>query len=73
MEAIAHDDSSIPEDDPVLVALMNRAARSLQEAGLTSQDLLDELPLAQEELLREDLGDEFVDSLLRLHASLHHE
>jgi len=39
MEAVARDEAS-PHDDPVLVGLMNRAARSPQEAGLTTADLL---------------------------------
>ena len=66
MEAVARDEAS-PHDDPVLVGLMNRAARSLQEAGLTTADLLAELPAAREELLREDLGDAGVDAILRRH------
>ena len=72
MEAVAHD-ASPPQDDPVLVGLMNRAALSLQEAGLTTEDLLAALPSAREELLREDLGDAVVGALLRRHAALQHE
>ena len=67
MEAVARDAAS-PHDDPVLVGLMNRAARSLQDVVLTTADLLAVLPAAREELLREDLGDAVVDALLRRHA-----
>lgn len=57
------------DDDAELTALMNRAARALEAAGITAQDLIDELPAVQEELLRQDLGDAFVDELYRLHAA----
>ncbi|HEY8286138.1 MAG TPA: hypothetical protein VIJ28_17275 [Chloroflexota bacterium] len=59
--------------DAELTALMNSAARALEEAGLTAQDLIDELPAIQEEMLRQDLGDAFVNELRRMHAALHHE
>ena len=72
MEEVAHTGSRA-QDDPVLVALMNRAALSLQEAGLTTEDLLAELPAARDALLREDLGDAVVDALVSQHAALQHE
>ncbi|HVC80327.1 MAG TPA: hypothetical protein VNL35_07500 [Chloroflexota bacterium] len=60
-------------DDAALTALMNSAARALEEAGLTAQDLIDELPEIQEEMLRQDLGDAFVNELRRMHAALYRE
>ena len=72
MEAVGHATSPW-HDDPVLVGSMNRAALSLQEAGLTTEDLLAELPTAREELLREDLGDAVIDALVRRHAALQRE
>jgi hypothetical protein len=72
MEASAHIEHSNIEDDSTLIELMNRAARSLQQAGLSTQDLLDELPTAQDQLLREDLGDEFVNALIRMHPTMQH-
>ncbi|HXT35227.1 MAG TPA: hypothetical protein VN837_06585 [Chloroflexota bacterium] len=60
-------------EDAALTALMNSAARALEEAGLTAQDLIDELPTVQEEVLRQDLGEAFVNELRRMHAALHCE
>jgi hypothetical protein len=42
----------------------------LENAGLTVEDLLAELPAVREEILREDYGDEFVDELARRHAAV---
>lgn len=51
--------SQVPPDDPV-VAAMNRAARVLEDAGLTVDDLLDELPRVRDQVARETYGDEFM-------------
>jgi hypothetical protein len=48
------------EEAPSLEELMHRAALALEEAGLTAQDLLDELPVAGVELMRREYGDGFV-------------
>jgi len=39
--------------------------RVLEEADMTAQDLLDELPAAGEEVMRRIYGDALVDDLLR--------
>ena len=49
---------------------MAQAARALEEAGLTVQDLLDELPAAGEAVMRQIYGDALVDDLLREHRAL---
>lgn len=46
---------------------MHRAVRALEDAGLTTQDLLDEIPVVGNELMRKEYGDAFVDELERLH------
>lgn len=58
----------IPEQsvgDAELAAAMERAARSLDAAGLTVQDILDELPAAREELMHEWYSEEFLAQLDR--------
>jgi hypothetical protein len=48
---------------------MAEAMQVLDEAGMTAQDLLDELPAAGEEVLRRIYGDALVDDLLREHRA----
>ena len=48
---------------------MHQAARALEDAGLTTQDLLDEIPVVGNELMRKEYGDAFVDELERLHKA----
>jgi AbrB family looped-hinge helix DNA binding protein len=59
----------IPQDEH-LARLSEHAAQILENAGLTVEDLLAELPAVREEILREDYGDEFVDELTRRHAAV---
>lgn len=72
MEATASEAVNV-HDDPELMALMNRAARVIEDAGLSAEDLIAELPEVQEELLRQDLPEEFIKELSRLHAALYSE
>jgi hypothetical protein len=60
------------EEAPSLEELMHRAALALEEAGVTAQDLLDELPIAGIELMRREYGDAFVDELERIHTAAQH-
>jgi hypothetical protein len=60
----------LPHDQKV-AQLSDHAARVLQEAGVTVDDLLDALPAVREENLRAEYSDEFVDALVRAHATLH--
>ena len=59
----------IPQDEH-LARLSEHAAQLLENAGLTVEDLLAELPAVREEILREDYGDEFVDELARRQAAV---
>lgn len=59
----------LPQDEH-LVQLSEHAAQILERAGLTVDDLLDELPAAREEIMREEYGDAFMDALEREHAML---
>jgi len=61
--------TSVPADDPMIVA-MDRAARVLAEAGLTVEDLLEDLPRIRDQVVRERYGDEFMDELGRERAAL---
>ena len=61
---------SILRDNPELAALMDRGAQALTDAGLRTQDLLDELPAARNEVFIEAYGVEFQDELERLRQSL---
>jgi bifunctional DNA-binding transcriptional regulator/antitoxin component of YhaV-PrlF toxin-antitoxin module len=54
-----------------LAVLIDRAAEALSRAGLTAQDIIDELPAVRAEIMRETYGDEFVAELARAHAALH--
>jgi len=58
-----------PDEDHELASAMARAAQVLDEAGMSAQDLLDELPAAGEEVMRRIYGDALVDNLLRNHRS----
>jgi bifunctional DNA-binding transcriptional regulator/antitoxin component of YhaV-PrlF toxin-antitoxin module len=62
----------IPQDEH-LAHLTEHASQILQNAGLTVDDLLGELPAVREEILREEYGDDFVEALARAHAALHGE
>ncbi len=57
--------SSWPDEDRELALAMARAAQALEEAGISAQDLLDDLPAAGEEVMRRIYGDALVDDLLR--------
>jgi AbrB family looped-hinge helix DNA binding protein len=57
----------IPQDSH-LAQLMDRAAAALARLGLTSDDLLADLPAAGEEAMRRAYGDELVDDLKEVHA-----
>ncbi|HST86837.1 MAG TPA: AbrB/MazE/SpoVT family DNA-binding domain-containing protein [Ktedonobacterales bacterium] len=58
----------IPQDAH-LAALMERGAAALSAAGLTVQDVLDELPAARAEVMREAYSTEFLEELDQLHAA----
>jgi hypothetical protein len=62
--------AQVPPDDPVGTA-MDRAARVLEQAGLTIDDLLDELPQIRDRIAREAYGDAFMDELGREYAALY--
>ena len=62
----------IPQDDQ-LAALMERAAAALAAAGITTQDLLDDVPAARDATLREAYGDAFMEDLAREYEALHGE
>lgn len=49
---------------------MDRAARVLAQAGLTVDDLLDDLPRIRDQVVRERYGDAFMDELGRERAAL---
>ena len=46
-----------PDEDRELEAVMAQAVQALEEAGMTVQDLLNELPAAGEEVMRQIYGD----------------
>ena len=58
------------EEDPRLALAMAQAAQVLDEAGLTAKDLLDELPVAGEDVMRRHYRDVRVDSLIREHGAV---
>ncbi len=60
----------IPQDEH-LARLMDDAAAVLQEAGLTPQDFLDELPAVRAEVVEELYGAEFMAELERQRLALH--
>lgn len=55
----------IPQDAH-LAELMERGSRALAAAGLTTQDLLDELPAARDEVFAESFSGEFLRELEQL-------
>ncbi len=57
--------------DSELAELMDHTADALEDAGLTSQDFLDNLDKAREEVLIEAYGEEFVRGLQERHAAIH--
>lgn len=57
--------SKQPDDDGELSSILERAVWSLHEAGLTAQDIIDELPAAREELMHEWYAEEFLAQLDR--------
>jgi bifunctional DNA-binding transcriptional regulator/antitoxin component of YhaV-PrlF toxin-antitoxin module len=59
----------IPQDEH-LAALMDHAAEALAAAGMTGQDMLDELPAARAEVVTEAYGADFLRELERLRAQL---
>ncbi len=61
--------SAWPDEDRELALAMARAAQALEEAGMSAQDLLDDLPAAGEEVMRQIYGDALVDDLLREHRA----
>jgi bifunctional DNA-binding transcriptional regulator/antitoxin component of YhaV-PrlF toxin-antitoxin module len=60
----------VPQDE-ALAALTQDAERALSMAGLTAQDILDELPAARDAVVSESYGAEFLEELGRLHAQQH--
>lgn len=56
--------------DDQLLALTERAAQALA-AGVTTQDLLDDLFAIRDEIMREAYGAAFMDALAREHTALH--
>ncbi len=61
--------SAWPDEDRELALVMARAAQALEEAGMSAQDLLDDLPAAGEEVMRQIYGDTLVDDLLHEHRA----
>src|SRR3954447_5629001 len=59
--------------DKHLALLVKQATKALADAGLTAQDIIEELPAVREEIMRETYGEEFVAELARLHAALRAE
>jgi hypothetical protein len=56
---------SEPGEDPQMAAAADAALRSLDAAGITVQDLLDELPAARAEVLRRAYSPAFLQDLDR--------
>ncbi len=54
-----------------LLAALDRSAAAVAAAGLTTDDLLADLPAIREEVARATYGDAFMDELARVHAALH--
>ena len=59
----------LPQDRE-MVELMEHAVQALEEAGITAQNFLDNLPKAREEVMVEEYGEEFVRELEHRHATL---
>lgn len=59
----------IPQDEH-LEELMRRGREALAAAGITTQDLLDELPAARNEVMLEAYGATFLDELEKLRQEM---
>lgn len=59
----------IPQDAHV-AALLEHAARVVEEAGLTAQDFLDELPAVRAQVVRKLYGEEFMSDLEQRYGAL---
>lgn len=59
----------IPQDKHLALQI-ERATKALANAGLTAQDIIDELPAIRDEMMRATYGDEFIAELARVHATL---
>jgi bifunctional DNA-binding transcriptional regulator/antitoxin component of YhaV-PrlF toxin-antitoxin module len=59
----------IPQDKHLAI-LIQGATKALANAGLTAQDIIDELPAIRDEMMRETYGEAFVAELARVHAAL---
>lgn len=59
----------IPQDAH-LAKLMEMAAAALERAGITVDEILDELPRARDEVVSEHYGKTFLEDLERAHAEL---
>lgn len=57
----------IPQDAH-LAELMEAAAAALERAGITVEEILDELPRARDEVAAEQYGEHFLEDLERAHA-----
>ena len=57
----------IPQDKH-LAQMAEQAAATLARAGLTTRDLLDDIPAARAEVVREIYGDAFMEELEQAHA-----
>jgi AbrB family looped-hinge helix DNA binding protein len=60
----------IPQDEH-LAALSKHATETLAAAGLTVDDLLDELPAARDQVMRELYGPDFIQELERMWQAQH--
>ena len=56
-------------DDAEIDLVMRQARQAMERAGLAAQDLIDALPAAGNELMRQWYGDAFVDELEREYAA----
>jgi bifunctional DNA-binding transcriptional regulator/antitoxin component of YhaV-PrlF toxin-antitoxin module len=56
--------------DRDLVGFMEQGSRMLEDAGITTQDFLDNLPKVREEVMIETYGEEFVRELDRRYGHL---
>ncbi len=54
-----------------LLAALDRSAAAVAVAGLTADDLLDDLLAIREQVARATYGDAFMDELARAHAAQH--
>ncbi len=54
-----------------LLAALDRSAAAVAAAGLTADDLLDDLPAIRAQVVRATYGDAFMDELHHAHEALH--